>query len=86
MHAGDIVSDAVRAEIGNGPVPHAALLVVACIETDGSMALYTFADEDSPFYAKEGLARVLLRDVLAVPVAAEMEHAHQALHSDDEDD
>lgn len=77
----DLVSEQVRDEIGEALMVTAACLVVEYIDEDGAPALATF-HEGSTFYAREGMARVLVRDITSMPLEYERRRARR--RADDE--
>lgn len=82
---GELISDRVREELPNC-IPISVALVVDYIDGEGKHALATFYDYEQTFFAREGMVRWLLRDVLMIPLEAERREAiHQFDHLDDDE-
>lgn len=67
-----------------GAIPLNACVVVEYIDDNGNKALLCGWSDDMPFYAREGMCRVLLRDATGVPMAAEREEYARRLHEGDQ--
>ncbi len=80
---GALVSDEVRAELGAG-IPISVAMVVDYIDEDGQHALASFFDHEQTYFAREGMVRSLLRDVMMIPLEAERREASRRFDEDDD--
>lgn len=71
------------ADTPEGAIPLNACVVVEYIDLDGKKALACGWTDDMPFYTREGMCQVLLRDATGVPMAAEREEYQRRLHEGD---